>query len=164
MPTSNSRLSYVDCFEILDKATVNKLGIKFLVPDHGAGNYLRVRLHTARKIDRQDNREAYEEGHKLFGRSIYDPLVIRLKQEDNKWWMYIEKYSAEALNIEPLGEENVLDQSTGSNLREASGASSSQSREEASEETHDVFSRKAEQEAESVAEGSASPVQARRRL
>lgn len=148
MATSSSRLSYNDCYDILNLALQNTKGIKVEIGDYGIGNHLRVRLHTARTIDRKDNRQSYQPDHKLYGRSIYDPLVIQLKNEDDKWWMYIQRMDASALNIEPLGEDHVFNQSPPSNLRAPSGEGGSQSSEEASEETHDVFDGEEEKEAE----------------
>lgn len=167
MPTSTSRLSYQDCYDIFNAALANERGIRFEVPDFGAGNQLRVRLHYARSIDRKENREAYATDHKLYGRSIYDPLVVRLRNEDRKWWIIIEKFSIDSLNIQPLGKENVLDQSTDGHLREVSGEGHQEPREEASEAAIDIFDGEAEQEAQPEAiieKESPAPIQTRRRL
>lgn len=170
MATSSSRLSYNDCYDILNLALANTKGIKVEIADYGIGNHLRVRLHTARTIDRKDNRSSYQPDHKLYGRSIYDPLVIQLKNEDDKWWMYIQRMDASALNIEPLGEDHVFNQSPPSNLRAPSGEGRGQSNEEASEETHDVFDGEGEKDATpadasiETAEASNPPIQTRRRL
>jgi hypothetical protein len=148
MATSTSRLSYRDCYDVFDAALSNERGVKIEMLDYGAGNHFRVRLHTARSIDRKDNRAMYQPDHKLYGRSIYDPIVIRLRQEGTQWWMYLERFDAGSLNIQPLGEEHVLSEATNSNLREAGPSGGSQSGEEASEETHDVFAGEEEREAE----------------
>lgn len=161
MAASTSRLSYSDCFDVLNKALSNDKGIRVEVPDYGAGNHFRVRLHTARSVDRKDNREAYSEDHKLYGRSIYDALVVQLREEKGKWWMYIRKFSTDNLNIEPLGEEHGINENTNGNLREAGGESDSQPREEASEAEIDVFDGEEEKEAKPVEE---APTQARRRV
>lgn len=164
MSASTSRLSYSDCYDILDQAVANTQGIRVQVPDLGAGNNLRLRLHQARKLDREDNKETYPEGHKLHGRSIYDPLVNRLKEIRGKWWLYIEKMSAESLIIEPLGEENVFTETPNSDLREARPAGGDEPRSEASEAEIDVFDREAERPPEPVEGESPAPVQARRRV
>lgn len=164
MSASTSRLSYQDAYDILDRAVANEKGIRVHVPDFGAGNNLRLRLHQARKIDREDNRDTYPEDHKLHGRSVYDPLVARLKQGHGKWWLYLEKMSAESLTIEPLGEENVITETTDGHLREAGPESGGEPRSEAVEETIDVFDGEAERPPEPVEGESPAPVQARRRV
>lgn len=167
MATSTSRLSYQDCYDILDKAIANEKGIRFPVSDYGYGNHLRVRLHYSRTLDRQENRITYPPEHKLHGRSIYDPIVVRLKQEGERWFMYLERHDIDSFDIQPLGEENVLDETTNGNLREIGGTGDGQPREEASEATHDVFAGEEEREAEPakpIEEAGAAPVQARRRL
>lgn len=167
MATSTSRFSYQDCYDILDKAVANEKGVRFPIPDYGYGAHLRVRLHYARTIDRKENKEAYEPGHKLHGRSIYDPIVVRLREEERQWFMYLERHDVASFDIQPLGEDHVLDQSPESNLREVGGKSDSQSGEEASEATHDVFDGEAEREAEPAIETAAAspaPVSVRRRI
>lgn len=167
MATSTSRLSYGDCFEILDKALENKKGIKFQIPDYGAGNHLRVRLHSARKINREDNQVIYQPDHQLYGRSIYDPLVCRMRKEKGIWFMYIERLDIGALDIQPLGEDYVLTETPISDLRAAGGEGEPQSGEEASEAAIDVFDGEAEREAEPPTEApqeSPGGVLARRRI
>lgn len=167
MATSPSRLSYSDAFDILDEALNNSKGIRVEVPDDGAGMHLRVRLHSARMIDRKDNLSEYPEGHKLHGRSIYDQLVCRVRKQNERWWLYIERFSTNNLNIQPLGEPDGLDQSTESNLGAAGGESPEQQGEEASEAATDVFGGETERQAEPaepIAETSNPSVQARRRL
>ena len=161
MAASSSRLSYNDCFEVLDKAIANTKGIRVEVPDWGAGNNYRLRLHQARAIDRKDNKETYPDDHKLYGRSIYDQLVVRIKQVGTRWWMYIERFSTDNLNIEPLGEEYVIDESSNGNLRAAEGAGESQPRIEAIEEEITVFDGERPQEAEPIEEVKETP---RRRI
>mgnify|MGYP001604604296 CR=1 FL=1 len=139
MATSQSRLSYSDCYEVLDKAIANQKGIRVQVDDFGAGNNYRLRLHQARAIDRKDNRETFPEGHKLHGRSVYDQLVVRIKEIKGKWWMYLERFSTANLNIEPLGEEYVIDETPNSNLREVSGAGESPPRSQAVEAEIGIF-------------------------
>ena len=164
MAGSTSRLAYRDCYEVLDKALRNTKGIKVKVPDHGSGNNYRLRLHMARSIDRKDNQATYPEEHKLHGRSVYDPLVIRLRQEGKNWWMYVEKFSTENLEIESLGEENVINESSNGNLREAEGTSPPQRADEEIPQATEVFDGEEERPAE-PAEATVVPrVQSFRRI
>lgn len=167
MAASNSRLSYADCYEVLNKAIANEKGIRVQVPDWEAGNYHRLRLHQARAIDRRENKETYPEDHMLYGRSIYDQLVVRIKKDDGKkarWWMYIERFSTDNLNIEPLGEENVISETPDGNLREASREGREEPGSQAVEEEIGIFDGERAKEAAPEEERRLPPAQAFRRL
>ena|SRR3974390_342155 len=101
MPTSNDRLSYTDCYVILERAIRDKVGIRLKFSNYGAAMHLRTRLHTARQLARAE------------GQSEYDPLVLRVR-EDNGSWLYIERIvpnaiesltDYEAVEAEPVGAE-----------------------------------------------------------
>lgn len=108
MPVSNSRLSYSDCFTLFEKALEDTKGARFQVA--GGGNYgdshhFRLRMHQARSIDRKDNRELFQLGDPLFGRSVFDPLVIQIKQDtEGLWWIYVKHTEIDADQIEALSE------------------------------------------------------------
>lgn len=117
MATSTSRLSYTDCFELMDAAIGNVRGVR-VQAEHSAATNLRMRLHTARRIDRSDNQQTYHQDHPLHGRSIYDELAVRIRDG----WLYIERVSTKNLKIEPLGEPNGIDQSIDGDSGEAARA------------------------------------------
>lgn len=91
MTTSISRLSYSDCFEALEKAIADPLGQRIRLRSENECNHLRMRIHQARSIDRKDNRSVYEADHPMYGRSIYDPLVLRIRHIDEVWYLYLEQ-------------------------------------------------------------------------
>lgn len=100
-----SRKAYTDCYTILDRASASSKGIRLSVSSHGDAINLRARIHYARKLDRDANREIYREqiDHPLYGCSIYDPLRVRLAQDtENGWWLYIEPIDATQHHIEDL--------------------------------------------------------------
>lgn len=103
MPTSNSRLAFEDCFEILDIASEDNNGARVQVPAHSDAMQLRTRLHVARRIDRDENAKTYDKDHPLHGKSIYDRLVVRLKTLGDDHFVYVERVQRPT-KIEPLSE------------------------------------------------------------
>jgi hypothetical protein len=104
MVTSTSRLAYSDCFDLLDKAVADQKGIKIKFASYEDAFHFRLRLHQARKIDRKDNRELYNEGHPMHGRSVYDVLTAKIKKFDNGAWLRIERLDTREFEIESLTE------------------------------------------------------------
>jgi len=86
---STSRLAYTDCFEALDRALEDEKGVRVKATDEGQANHLRMRMHQARKIDRQDNCAIYEEGAPLYARSVYDPLTLKIRLVKGEYYIYI---------------------------------------------------------------------------
>jgi hypothetical protein len=102
MSLSNSRLSYTDCFALLDRALDEDRGIRIEVADLPAANYLRMRIHHARTIDRQENKVTYpDKDHPLHGRSPYDILVARI-EGNGVGVLYLDKQKVEILGVEPI--------------------------------------------------------------
>lgn len=103
LPTSH--LAYADCFEVLDAALEDTYGVRFPVDDQDKATHLRMRIHMARKIDRERNAELYPDpGHPLHGRSQYDKIVVRIKEDGNRLYIYLEQLESHADALEPLSE------------------------------------------------------------
>jgi hypothetical protein len=110
MSLSNSRLSYSDCFDLLDRALDEPRGIRAEVPSMNAAVYLRMRIHHARTIDRAENKVTYPDpDHPHHGRSPYDVLVIRLEDGDPSAWVYIDKQIVEIGRIEAIPEDYQIE-------------------------------------------------------
>jgi hypothetical protein len=112
MVTSTSRLAYSDCFDLMDKAIADPKGIKIKFAQGEDAWHFRIRLHTARKIDRLDNMAIYEEGHGMHGRSVYDQLTMRIRLEDRTKpdgpsWLRLERIDAREFEVESLSEPEV---------------------------------------------------------
>lgn len=104
MSIPNSHLSYVDCYNMLNSALDNERGVRIRVDLHGSANFLRMRLHMARTIDRRRNKEIYTDpAHALHGASMYDGLMVRIKPDGDKYWVYIEKVASFTMEVEALG-------------------------------------------------------------
>jgi hypothetical protein len=104
MSTSPSRLSYADCFNIYDQALEADRGIRIKFLEHGDAMNFRVRLHTARAIDRKDNKEIYADGERLHGRSIYDVIRATVRNIEGGFYIYLEKMDGNNLEVESLDE------------------------------------------------------------
>lgn len=105
MTTPKSRLAYKMHFDMLDLAMADPKGIRVRQLDSGVAWRLRLELHHARSIDRDDNRVAYEEGHNLHGCSIYDQLLITIDTDsENQVWLYLHKRDTANFQIESLSE------------------------------------------------------------
>jgi hypothetical protein len=106
MVTSTSRLAYSDCFDLMDKAIADPKGIKIKFAAGEDAWHFRIRLHTARKIDRIDNKDVYEERHPLYGRSVYDQLTMRIRTEPSNGtaWLRLERIDTREFEIESLTE------------------------------------------------------------
>lgn len=106
MVTSTSRLAYSDCFDLMDKAIADPKGIQVKFAASEEAWHFRIRLHTARKIDRKDNMQTYPETHPMWGKSVYDSLTMRIRSQGANGiaWLRLEKIDAREFEIESLSE------------------------------------------------------------
>lgn len=102
MVTSTSRLAYGDCYELMDKAIADEKGIKIKFAQGEDAWHFRIRLHTARKIDRLDNKITYDEAHAMYGRSVYDVLTMRIRTDTDCVWLRLERIDAREFEVESL--------------------------------------------------------------
>ena len=103
MSISTSRLSYQDCYEFMDHAMDDNKGSRIASGTKDNATFFRMRCHTARQINRTDNKRIYERGHPLYDASIYDKLVFRIKEdEDGQFWVYAEKTELDLESVEGL--------------------------------------------------------------
>jgi len=109
MSSPTTRLAYGDCFELFDQAYNTTKGIRFQVQAESTAISLRLRMHQARSIDRNDNRKLYQPGEPLYGCSIYDSLQIRYRNDGDAWWVYIEPRAVPIIGeIETLDEQEDI--------------------------------------------------------
>lgn len=90
MTVSTSRKAYKDCYDLFDRALAAPLGIRNRCTDPGQANHLRVRLHQARILLRRESLSIYAEEDPNHGASPYDSLIVRIKDVDGHWWVYLE--------------------------------------------------------------------------
>lgn len=104
MTISTSRLSYLDCFEIFDRAIDDPQGLRIRLDSINDATFLRMRMHTARKLDRKRNEEIYEPGEPMHGCSVYDKLILRIRQHPDGAYLYVQQISIHLGEIELLSE------------------------------------------------------------
>jgi hypothetical protein len=110
MSISTSRLSYQDCFTLMEQALEDTKGVRVCMETFDKATFFRMRCHTARQIDRKDNKVIYKEGEKLHGASLYDALTFRIREdEEGKFWVYAEKTELEPGAIESLSDLEEFD-------------------------------------------------------
>ena len=79
-------------FETLDRCLSATRGIRVLMADHTTAMYFRQRLHQARALQRKKNSEVHAKGEPLHNASIYDSIIIKIKDDvEDNWWVYLEK-------------------------------------------------------------------------
>lgn len=103
MVTSTSRLSFTDCYDILDRALESERGVRITCEDEGQARHLRTRLHSARQIHRRDNAETYPLGDPRHGSSEYDVLTVKLRANGKGVFLLVEKVST-GMQIEEIEE------------------------------------------------------------
>lgn len=107
MSLPKSRASFQDCFDIFDRALADEKGIRIPVRNYQTAVHLRMRLHTARQLDRDYGRERYEPGHFMHGCSEYDRLVVKLREtrdDPPRIFIYIEHVNLDWGDVEVLSE------------------------------------------------------------
>lgn len=104
MVVSTSRLAFSDCFDLLDRAIADPKGIKVKFGSYDDAFNFRLRIHSARRIDRTENREMYSEGHPMYGRSVYDQITCRIRRFDEGAWLRLERIDAREFEVESLSE------------------------------------------------------------
>jgi hypothetical protein len=104
MVVSSSRLAFSDCFDLLEQAINDQKGIKVKFDSYDDAFNFRLRLHSARRIDRTENMQMYPEGHPMHGRSVYDPITCRIRKFDGGAWLRLERTDAREFEVESLSE------------------------------------------------------------
>jgi hypothetical protein len=105
MVVSTSRLAYSDCFDLMEKAIADPKGIQIKFAKYEDAHHFRLRLHSSRRIDRNDNKVLYGEDHPMYGRSVYDQLTMRIRKlGDDSAWLRLERIDAREFEIESLSQ------------------------------------------------------------
>lgn len=68
---------YIDIRACLDKALASEKGVRLRFPDDKAAMTFKGRVHSCRYLDRKENKKIYAIDHPMYGKSVYDPLMVR---------------------------------------------------------------------------------------
>ena len=104
MTMPDSILAYQDCLELFDRALADQVGIRVRCSSWDEASYLRLRMHKARSLDRRRNKEAYAIGHQMHGGSAYDELLVTIKADGERIFIYLKKRKVEEEAVEGLSE------------------------------------------------------------
>ncbi len=77
MAYNSSLTSYPDIRATLDRALASAKGVRVRFPDKNAATTFKGRVHTMRYLDRKENCKIYPSGNPMYGRSVYDPLLVK---------------------------------------------------------------------------------------
>lgn len=109
MSLSTSKLSYTDCYALLDRALEEPRGIRVEVPFLSAAVHLRMRIHQARQLDRAENAKTYADPtHPLHGRSPYDIFTCRI-DAGPPCWLYLDRERVQIGAIESIPEDYQIE-------------------------------------------------------
>lgn len=120
MTLSTSKVAFDDCYALMDAALFDPKGIRCQFATLGKARYFRMRCHRARELDRAGNAKTYEPEHLLHGRSQYDRLFFRLRDEDGQSlefeksaadtpaWLHIDCEMVLPLRVESLSGAQVV--------------------------------------------------------
>lgn len=101
MTLSNSSLAYMDCYKLFDRALEAKQGVRIDYGPESTCGYMGLRFNQARKLDRENNAKIHPDGHELHGRSIYDGISIKKREDPSgRWWLILMKLEALADMVE----------------------------------------------------------------
>lgn len=107
MTLSNSEFAYKDCFRLFDQCMESARGLRIEYPEERTASYMALRFNKARMLDREKNSRMYSEAEPLYGKSIYDEISIRKREDNGKFYLVLVKTEAmaDAVVIEELGED-----------------------------------------------------------
>jgi hypothetical protein len=89
MPLPNNRGAFKPFYDVLDRALESSQGIRIECTTIGDAYQYRNRLNWARKLDQELNRESRKPGDPKYGASDYDQLIVTVKVEEEKCWVYV---------------------------------------------------------------------------
>lgn len=103
MALSNQIAAYDDCFDVFERALADSIGARVEFETKTQASLFQMRMCHARMLQREENKRLYDRGHLSWGKSIYDKLVVRLKQgQEDNWWVYVERQGQDIKTIESL--------------------------------------------------------------
>jgi hypothetical protein len=96
-------MSYPDCYNVMDQALADPVGVRIPMKTIDDAQFFRSRCHQARKLNRQANARVYPDtDHPLHGHSEYDQLVLKIRRFEDEVFLYVERIPEAVGGVEPL--------------------------------------------------------------
>lgn len=104
MSFNKSTLAFEDIQGAFARALEAPKGVRIQCASRGAVITLRARFNYYRKLDRAANKDIYTSDHPMWGKSVFDRLVLRVppKGHPEEWVLYIEPRLMEDMTIEEV--------------------------------------------------------------
>lgn len=102
MTASQSLLAFADCRDLFDRALESDKGIRVKCASDGAAWHLRLRMHNFRRLDRKANCATYADDHPMYGKSVYDPIIVTKRLIDGNFWIVCERLDKRVYEIEAI--------------------------------------------------------------
>lgn len=83
MSYNKSPFAFDDIRSAFERALEAPKGIKLVCDSHSAAILLRSRFNYYRKMHRRENSEVYQPGDPMYGKSVYDRLILRVPKKGN---------------------------------------------------------------------------------
>jgi hypothetical protein len=110
MSLPNSLLSYTQELDAYDAALRGQYGVRIWRGTESSARMFRFRLHHARTLQREKNREIHQKGDPLYGSCEYDPLTVVLRDDtEGEWWVYILKRPDISKYVEEITDSPYLE-------------------------------------------------------
>lgn len=101
--------AYDDCREVFDRATANPHGTRVAFKTYGEAHIFSLRMHTCRKLERDEMARIYDAMDTRWGKTEWDHLMVRKPADDGNglWWVYVEPQGKNIVVVEDLTAEDA---------------------------------------------------------
>lgn len=103
MSLPNTIASYEDCFSLFARAANKPKGSRALIGNFGDAKHFQMRMHQARKLQREETCRMYETTAPQYNKSEFDSLMVTLRIDgDGLWWVYVIPHGSQIEVIEDV--------------------------------------------------------------
>lgn len=97
--------AYTDCEAVFAAAIADRRGAKVKLSDWNSANNFRLRLNYYRVLLRREACRLYEPTDPLYNKCEYDSFVNRITEDDGNYYVVVERYTLDKIEIEPISGE-----------------------------------------------------------
>ncbi len=108
MSLTSQPAAYLDCYKLFADAADSPAGVRTPFPTEDRAKHFQLRMHQARKIQRDQSRRIYPATSPLHDTSEYDSLQVQIRPDGpitdpaTEWWVYVRPTGERLDYIEPL--------------------------------------------------------------